>query len=85
LEFKPNYVTREVVKDRVTFFFSELYFPKTFADLKRKVNPKKGHLKKRDSQDHVALLAMEDLYKKEYFNEFLLPNMQHPVLATLHP
>ena len=73
LELKPNYVSEEHARDGVKFFFTILYMPETCKDIVRKVNPKSAFVKKKDSENHVALLAIKKLRDKGYLDEHLFP------------
>lgn len=47
--------------------------PECCKDKLRKVNPVNAYLKKRDAENHVALLAVIKLRKRGYFDERLFP------------
>lgn len=64
LELKPNYVTHMGMKEGSKFFYCTLYFPRRCKDLLRKQNPETAFIKKRDAENHVALLALKRLHKK---------------------
>lgn len=73
LEFKPNYINEEHARDGVKFFFSVLYMPETCKSILRKVNPKSAFVKKKDAENHVALLAIKKLRDKGHLDEHLFP------------
>ena len=78
LEFKPNYVVRECMKEGAKFFFCVLYFPKRCKEIiLRKQNPEKACAKKRDAENHVALQAVKRLQMKTFLTEHLMTNFQN--------
>ena len=70
---KPNYLSEEHARDGVKFFFSVLYMPETCKTILRKVNPKSAFVKKKDAENHVALLAIKKLRDKGYLDQHLFP------------
>lgn len=47
-----------------------------------KINPKNAYPKKKDAENHVALLAVRRLIEKGYFDEYLFPITSHPLLKN---
>jgi hypothetical protein len=45
-----------------------------------KVNPKNAYAKKRDAENHVALLAIKKLYDKGFLTNYLFVNSKHEAL-----
>ena len=55
-----------------------LYLPKTcgkYVNFVYRIEPEVGFLKKRDSENHVALLALQKLHKNGYLDEYLFPKI----------
>jgi hypothetical protein len=75
-EVKPNYVCLEASKDQVKFYYAVLYMPQTCVHIFRKVNPKVAYMKKKDAENHVALLAIRKLRQKGHLDGHLFPCMQ---------
>ena len=75
LELKVNYVSNEASKDGVKFFYTVLYMPETCKHILRKVNPKTAFIKKKDAENHVALLAIIKLRNKGYLDDHLFPQI----------
>lgn len=85
-EFKPNYVARESCIEGVKFFFCILYFPRRCKDIVlRKQNPERAFVKKRDAENHVALLAVKRLQQKGFLTEHLMTNYSNPKIKELLP
>jgi len=74
-ELKPNYVSEEHARDGVKFYYSVLYMPETCKSILRKVNPKSAFVKKKDAENHVALLAIRKLREKGHLDEHLFPKL----------
>jgi len=47
--------------------------PETCKTILRKVNPKSAFVKKKDAENHVALLAIKKLRDKGYLDQHLFP------------
>ena len=62
------------MKEGSKFFYCTLYFPRRCKDILRKVNPKTAFIKKKDAENHVALLALKRLHKKNILNDYLMLN-----------
>ena len=73
LELKPNYVCIETSKEGVKFYYAVLYMPMTCVNYLRKVNPKQAYIKKKDAENHVALLAIKKLRDRGHLDEYLFP------------
>ena len=55
-----------------------LYLPLSCKDKGvTKVNPKHAYPKKKDAENHVALLCVKKLMDKGYFDEYILPVYSH--------
>jgi len=80
LAFRPNYVIKESTpQNQQKYFFCVLYFPLTCKDKGiTKVNPKNAYPKKKDAENHVALLAVRRLIEKGFFDEYFFPVSTHP-------
>jgi Dicer dimerisation domain len=50
-----------------------LYMPETCKNILRKVNPKSAFVKKKDAENHVALLAIKKLREKGHLDKHLFP------------
>lgn len=85
LELKPNYVTQMGMKEGSKFFYCALYFPRVCKDILRKQNPETAFIKKRDAENHVALLALKRLHLKGYLNDNLMMNMSNAKINELLP
>ena len=48
------------------------------------MNPLSVFVKKKDAENHVALLAIKKLKEKGYFDEYLFPVTSHPVFQFSH-
>jgi hypothetical protein len=48
--------------------------PKTCYNYLKKVRPLTAFVKKRDAENHVALLALEKLHKKKFLSKHLFPS-----------
>ena len=61
------------------FYFSNLYLPKTCApfmkDGRHRFVPEFGYLRKRESEGHVALLALKKLHKDNFLDDYLFPKI----------
>ena len=55
------------------YFFCQLYMPQTCMHILKKVRPEKAFVKKREAENHVALIALAKLREKGYLNEHLFP------------
>lgn len=75
LELKANYVSNEASKDGVKFFYTVLYMPEICKHILRKVNPKTAFIKKKDAENHVALLAIIKLRQKGFLDDHLFPSI----------
>jgi uncharacterized protein YuzB (UPF0349 family) len=73
LDIKPNYVCAESCKEGLKFYYAILYMPMTCVHILRKVNPKSAYVKKKDAENHVALLAIRKLRQRGYLDEYLFP------------
>ena len=51
----------------------------------RKQNPDKAFVKKRDAENHVALLAVKRLQQKGFLTENLMTNYSNPKIKELLP
>jgi hypothetical protein len=49
--------------------------PETCKTILRKVNPKSAFVKKKDAENHVALLAIKKLREKGHLDEHLFPRL----------
>jgi hypothetical protein len=49
--------------------------PETCKNILRKVNPKSAFVKKKDAENHVALLAIKKLREKGHLDEHLFPRL----------
>ena len=76
---KPNYLVKETNKDGLKYYYCVLYFPLSCKDIIRKVNPQSVFVKKRDAENHVALLAIKKLKEKGFFDGYLFPVTSDPV------
>jgi hypothetical protein len=74
-ELKPNYISEEQARDGVKFYYSVLYMPETCKNILRKVNPRSAFVKKKDAENHVALLAIKKLREKGHLDEHLFPKL----------
>lgn len=74
-ELKPNYISDELAKDGVKFYYSVLYMPETCKHILRKVNPKNAFVKKKDAENHVALIAIRKLRQLNHLDEHLFPKI----------
>lgn len=61
LELKPNYICVESCREGLKFYYATLYMPMTCLHIFRKVNPRAAYVKKKDAENHVALLAIRKL------------------------
>lgn len=69
------------MKEGTKFFFCVLYLPHSCREVVfRKQNPEKACIKKRDAENHVALLAVKKLQTKEFLSKYLMINGEHPVI-----
>lgn len=74
-EVKPNYVCFESSRNQIKYFYAILYMPLSCVHVFRKVNPKEAFFKKKDAENHVALLAIRKLRQRGYLDEHLFPVM----------
>ena len=81
---KPNYLVKETNQEGVKYYYCILYFPNSCKDVIKKVNPLSVFVKKKDAENHVALLAIKKLKEKGYFDEYLFPVTSHPVFQFSH-
>ena len=77
-ETEPYYRTTQTAPDEENriFFLSCVYLPKTcamFVNNEFKLMPECGFLKKKDSENHVALLALKKLYDNGWLDDYLFP------------
>lgn len=78
-DFKPFFRTQETTPDAYNkkFFLTALYMPKSclgfFDDLRFK--PESGFLKKKDSENHVAQIALRKLYTRGFLDDYLYPKI----------
>ena len=72
-DHKPNYEVKEKGMNGTKYFFCQLYMPKTCTHILKKVRPEKAFVKKREAENHVALIALTKLREKGYLNEHLFP------------
>lgn len=58
-----------------------LYLPETCHSkgIKR-INPKNAYAKKRDAENHVALLCIRKLHEKGFLTDYLFVNTEHELL-----
>jgi hypothetical protein len=73
LDIKPNYISFESCKEGVKFYYATLYMPMTCVHIFRKVNPQNAYVKKKDAENHVALLAVRKLRQRGHLDEYLFP------------
>jgi hypothetical protein len=55
-----------------------LYLPKTcgqFVNYVYRINCQNGFVKKRDSENHVALIALRQLYNAGWLDDYLFPKI----------
>lgn len=71
----------ESLKEGVKFYYAELYMPLTCIHIFRKVNPKNAYVKKKDAENHVALLAINKLKSRGHLDDYLFPVMQANTLV----
>jgi len=64
---------KESNKNGVKYFFCVLYMPTICHTIIKKVNPKCAFIKKKDAENHVALLAIYKLRKRGFINDYLFP------------
>ena len=79
-DFTPSYQTKETPsnEDNKKFFVTALYLPKTcgaYVDYVYRFMPENGFLKKRDSENHVALLALRKLHQVACLDDYLFPKI----------
>ena len=61
------------------YVLSQLYMPLTAKDKGiSKTNPLYAYAKKRDAENHVALLTVRKMKDKGFFDDFLFPVPTHP-------
>lgn len=65
---------RESQKGGVKYFVCVLYMPESCKDMLRKVNPENAFIKKKDAENHVALLAIKKLRIKGFIDDYLFPS-----------
>ena len=70
---------KETNKEGVKYYYCVLYFPNSCKDVIKKVNPQSVFVKKRDAENHVALLAIRKLKEKGLFDSHLFPVTSHEV------
>jgi hypothetical protein len=73
--YKVFFDTQERSKNNVKYFFSVLYMPRSCKQYLEKVNPLTAFAKKKDAENHVALLAIQKLYEKGLFSKHLYPKI----------
>jgi len=80
LSYRPNYVISESMpNNQQKYFYCVLYFPLTCTDKGiTKVNPNNAYPKKKDAENHVALLAFKRLIDKGFFDNYFFPVPTHP-------
>ena len=81
---KPNYLVQETNQEGVKYYYCILYFPNSCKDVIKKINPKSVFIKKKDAENHVALLAIKKLKEKGYFDDHLFPVLSHKVFQFTH-
>jgi hypothetical protein len=79
-DFEPSFKTTQTAADEENkiYFLSCVYLPKTcgaFVNHEYKIMPLSGFLKKKDSENHVALLALKKLYENGYLDDYLFPKI----------
>ena len=78
-DVKPFFRTQETTPDAYNkkFFLTALYLPKSclgyLDDLRFK--PESGFLKKKDSENHVAQIALRKLYSLGFLDDYLYPKI----------
>jgi hypothetical protein len=79
-ETEPTYKTTQTNPDddNRIFFLSCIYLPKTcgkFVNNEYKLMPECGFLRKKDSENHIALLALKKLYENGWLDDYLFPKI----------
>jgi superfamily II DNA/RNA helicase len=79
-DFEPFYNSKETTSDEHNkkYFLTVLFLPKTcgqFVNYVYRVNCQNGFIKKRDSENHVALLALRQLYGSGWLDDYLFPKI----------
>jgi hypothetical protein len=80
MDFEPNYHSKETTSDENNkkYFLTALYVPKTcglYFNYIYRVMCENGFIKKRDSENHVALMALRQLYDAGYLDDYLFPRI----------
>ena len=65
LALKPNYKVKEQSKNGTKYFLCLLYMPNTCSKFLKRIKPEKAFVKKKDAENHVALLALKKLHDKD--------------------
>lgn len=78
LAAKPNYKVKEQIKNGTKYFLCLLYMPDTCRKFLKRIKPEKAFVKKKDAENHVALLALKKLHERnsdgfQYLNDNLFP------------
>lgn len=77
-DMDPYYKSQETTADNKNrkYYLTSLYMPKTCARFLfngHRFNPENGFIKKKDSENHVAQLALKQLYEDNFLDEYLFP------------
>jgi hypothetical protein len=79
-DFEPNYHSKETAADEHNrkFFLTFCYFPKVcgpYINYIYRVQCERGFIKKKDSENHVAMEALKILYKNGHLDDYLFPKI----------
>lgn len=79
-DYEPYYHSKETTSDEHNrkHFLSFLYFPKTcgpFVNYNYRVLCKSGFIKKKDSENHVAMEGLKILFANGYLDDHLFPKI----------
>lgn len=77
-DLDPYYKSQETTADNKNrkYYLTSLYMPRTCARFLpdgHRFNPENGFIKKKDSENHVAQLALRKLYQSELLDDYLFP------------